>query len=358
MGPFDGRVAVIHPSSSNFYICSPNSEYIPLPPGQRCNVYPRIDGRFGPDDHTQWPQPFSAKFPHLSCIPTKIDEHSVIWDGPTRQDFIHINYNQEKIGFGKWSERWLETLGTSTNWLLDEVARRRVQNKRLDSHTEVMPLSTYLRRALWRLRAVSMSQRGAMISLRLVQRLWLELYGLMEYVDKFLPCMEGRAPPAEQQANVIGSFVHTADSAERLFAAGIPYWLVRGVRTFDTENILSIGTVVEPNHRLIVEDHAIYAPRIYQGDSNSNRYQAICNYSLTFLSYANPFSGGLQTGISPYEFSQTKALTGPTQATPSRTHAASVHPCKSSFLIISSGQLTQVNQMRSPLPRKGETNMS
>ena len=120
---------------------------------------------FGLDDHTQWPQPFSAKFPHLSCILTKIDEHSVIWDGPTRQDFIHINYNQEKIGFGKWSECWLETLGTSTNWLLDEVARRRVQNKRLDLHTEVMPLSTYLRHALWWLHAVSMSQRGAMISL-------------------------------------------------------------------------------------------------------------------------------------------------------------------------------------------------
>src|SRR6202044_3119860 len=44
LGPFDGRVAVIHPSSSEWYISSPNAEYIPLPPCQRCNVYPGFDG--------------------------------------------------------------------------------------------------------------------------------------------------------------------------------------------------------------------------------------------------------------------------------------------------------------------------
>ena len=53
-----------------------------------------------------------------------------------------------------------------------------------------------------------------MISLRLVQQLWLELHGLMEYVDKYLPFMEGRAPPTEQLADVIGCFVHTAHDAE------------------------------------------------------------------------------------------------------------------------------------------------
>ena len=77
----------------------------------------------------------------------------------------------------------------------------------------------------------------------------------------------------------------------------------------------------------------MYAPRIYQGDSNNNRYLAICNFSLKYLRYADPFSGVLQTGISPYEFSQTKSLTGPTRAGPSRTHAASVRPCKPAFLI-------------------------
>ena len=331
LGPFDGRVAAVHPSLPEFYISSPNCEYIALPPGPRCNVYPRSDGRFGADDHTQWPQPFSEKFPHLSCIPKKTEghDHSVIWQDPLKGDFQRLG----NIDSGKWSEWWLQSLSTSIKWLLEEVARRRTNNKALrDSHPEIAPLSVHLERALSRLRAVLMTYRGAVISLRLVQRLWLELHGLMEYVDRYLPFMEGRAPPAERLANVMGCFVFTAHGAERLFAAGIPYWMVRPLRTFDKENILSIGTIVKPDHLLVVEDQSTYAPRIYQGESNNNRYLAICNFSLKYMHYANPFIGDLRTGISPYEFSQTKSLTGPSRAGPSRTNVASVRPCTSTFL--------------------------
>jgi hypothetical protein len=331
LGPFDGRVAAIHPSFPELYISTPNCEYIPLPPGPRCNVYPRFDGRFGPDDHTQWPQPFSEKFPHLSCIPKKTEghTHSVIWWDPVEDDFKQLRHDGEDINFGKWSEWRLQSLGASSKWLLDEVTRRRTNSKALDSHPEIVPLSVNLERALSRLRSVPMSYRGATISLRLVQRLWLELHGLMEYVDRYLPFMDGRTPPAEQLADVIGSFVLTAHSAERLFAAGIPYWTIRQLQAFDAENILSIDTIVKPDYLLVVDDHAGYAPRIYQGDSNNNRYLAICNFSLKYIHYANPFAGELRTGISPYEFSQTKSLTGPSRVGPSRMHAGSVHPCTS-----------------------------
>ena len=158
LGPFDGHVAIIHPSSSEWYISSPNSEYIPLPPGQWCNVYPCFDGCFGLDDHTQWPQPFSERYPHLSCIPTKIEEHSVIWEDPLQHDFIHIKHNGREIGLGKWSELWLQPLRISCSWLLGKVALCWIKNKALDSHPEVKPLCIYLEHALSWLRAVSMSE--------------------------------------------------------------------------------------------------------------------------------------------------------------------------------------------------------
>ncbi|KAF8328277.1 hypothetical protein F5887DRAFT_1083259 [Amanita rubescens] len=331
LGPFDGRVAAIDPSRPNWYISSPNCDYIPLPPGTRCNVYARYDGRFGPDDHTQWPQPFLPKFPHLCCIPKKKEaprEHSVMWQDPVRAEFIRIESNVP--GFGRWSEWWLEEFCKSCKWLLEELARRRANNKNLDSHPEVAPLSTNLERALSRLRAVPMGYRGAMISLRLVQRLWLELYALIEYVDRYLPSMEGRAPRATQVADVIGCFVHTAYSAEQLFAAGIPYWFVREVHRFDKENILSIDTVVIPGDLLVTEDHAGYAPRIYQGDPNVNRYLAICNYSLKHMRYADPFAGGLPNGISPADFAQSISQAGPHRAGSVRTHANSFQPYQKS----------------------------
>ena len=109
---------------------------------------------------------------------------------------------------------------------------------------------------------------------------------------------------------------------------------IRPPLAFDTENVLSIGTVVKPDCLLVVEDQAAYAPRIYQGESNVNRYLAICNFSLKYMHYANPFIGGLRTGISPYKFSQTKSLTsGPSRAGPSRAYAASVRPCTPTLLI-------------------------
>ena len=61
--PFNGHAAVIHPSSSEWYLCRANSEYMLLPPGWWCNVYP-FDDPFELDDHIQWPQPFSERYPH------------------------------------------------------------------------------------------------------------------------------------------------------------------------------------------------------------------------------------------------------------------------------------------------------
>ena len=70
LGPFDGRVAAIHTQYPNFYITTPNQDDIFAPPTS-CNVYARLDGRYGPDDHTQWPQPFSHSVPYLCCVPKK-----------------------------------------------------------------------------------------------------------------------------------------------------------------------------------------------------------------------------------------------------------------------------------------------
>ena len=167
LGPFDGHVAIIHPLSSKLYICSPNAKYIPLPPSQWCNVYACFNGHFGPDDHTQWPQPFSEKYPHLSCIPKKTacHEHSAIWQDPLQHDFIHIWHNGEKIGLGRWSEPWLQSLRISSSWLLGEVALCQSKSKALDSHPEVMPLCVNLECALSWLHTILMSERGVMISL-------------------------------------------------------------------------------------------------------------------------------------------------------------------------------------------------
>lgn len=328
LGPFDGRVAALHPSYPNFYITTPNAEYILSPPGPQCNVYARYDGRYGQDDHTQWPQPFSRKFPHLACIPKKQEkaENSVMWDNPHRRDFVEVG--EGSLGMGKWSAGWIGDLEKSCKWLMGEVALRLTTNIALSSHPLLPQLSNDLERSMNRLRALAMTFRGAMVSIRLVQRLWLELHALMDYHHLYLPSMEGRAP-LPKNTKVLGCFVHDVDTAERLFKAGIPFWLIREVQTFHTENILSVDTVVQPGDIIVLDDYSVYAPFVYHGDSNDNRYLAIHMYTIRYIRYADPFAAGNPKGILPSEYDITKssALAGPSRHAPQRSNVQSAHPC-------------------------------
>ena len=312
-----------------YYISSANYDHILLPPGPTCNVFARSDGRYGQDDHTQWPQPYSRKYPFLCCILKKSDDsdHSVIWQDPVYDDFEWIIRDGMKIGLGKWLDWLIESLGKSCRWLMDEVAQRRTSDATLNAHPFLATQTIQLERALNRLRVITMGYHGAMKGLRLVQRLWLELHALMDYVQTYLPSMEGRAPPATEVAKVIGCFVHEAHVAEQLFSAGIPYWLIREVRKFNLENILALDVVVPP-HYVLVLDEAQSAPRIYEGDSNDNRFLAICRHSLRQLGFDNPFLAGNSRGISPYEFSQATSVAGPSRQVTHSSHAKSTQPCK------------------------------
>jgi len=328
LGAFDGRIAALHPTLPQLYITTPNADIIPLPPGPKCNVYARFDGRYSHDDHTQWPQRFSQKFPHLACIPKSSTsaENSIMWESPERHDFIKLG--EDVIGMGKWSGEWILGMEKGCRWLMERVAQLSADNKAFSTHPLLPSLSSELERSLIRLRAVATTYRGAMVSLRLVQRLWLELHALMDYVHLYLPCIEGTAPPVKPNRKIVGCFVHDPNSAQRLFAAGIPYWLIREVRTFHSENILSLDSVMQPGDVLVLDDYSSYAPRIYQGDSNDNRYLAIHRHTTRYLRYADPFAGGNPKGISPFEFDLAHPSTS--NAGPSRNvrhHSNTTEPC-------------------------------
>lgn len=126
LGPFDGRVAAIHTQHPDYYITTPNQEEIIEPPGP-CNVYARWDGRYGPDDHTQWPQPFSRSYPYLCCVPKKngvAAEYSIMWWDPTQTDFEPVQRHGSNEGIGFLPHYELRQLGQCCERL----------NERVDSH--------------------------------------------------------------------------------------------------------------------------------------------------------------------------------------------------------------------------------
>jgi hypothetical protein len=301
LGPFDGRVAAIHsdPSCPAFYIASPNQDDVFAPPGP-CNVYARADGRYGPDDHTQWPQPFSHSAPYLCCIPKRDGqqaENSIMWWNPTSQDFKSTVRHEWDLGIGFLPQDELQLMVQSCERLNKRVEKHSANN---NHHPAICPLSTNLRRTLNRLRAVAMTRREVLFECRQVQRQWMELRALMDYIEIYEPHMEG--PPAKEVANVIGCFVRDPHVAERLFSAGIPYWFIRPVASFSNENILSIVTMVQPKDALELDDHIKPFPRIYAGDSNYNRFRAISEHGMKSLRYTDFFRDGNHQGVKPLEF--------------------------------------------------------
>jgi hypothetical protein len=304
LGPFDGRVAALHPLLSDYYITTPNKDDVFVPLGS-CNVYARLDGRYGPDDHTQWPQPFSHSAPYLCCIPKREAQEggdSIMWWNPAYEDFAPTMCYPCYIGIGFLPYRELGLMEQCCEWLNQRVDEYQNKIKPSDGHPVIRPLSVALRRTLSRLRAVGMTRREVLFECRQVQRQWMELRALMDYIEIYEPRMEGCSPPAKETANVVGCFVHRVHTAERLFSAGIPYWLICPISTFSYENILSIMTAVQPKDVLVLDDHFNPFLRIYVGDSNFNRFLAISEHGLKLLCYTDLFSDGNRQGVRPLQF--------------------------------------------------------
>ena len=59
--------SVVH--GGEFFVVTPYDDWIYLPPLGTQRMRMHRDGRFGPNDHTLWPQVFSEKYCHFSCIP-------------------------------------------------------------------------------------------------------------------------------------------------------------------------------------------------------------------------------------------------------------------------------------------------
>jgi len=331
LGPFDGRVVALHPRHPDFYIATPNQEDVFSPPGP-CNVYARFDGRYGPDDHTQWPQPFSHSAPYLCCIPKRegqAADDSIMWWNPTHQDFeptIHHGWN---IGIGFLPHQELRSMEQCCERLSQRVGQYRTKNDPSNHHPLTRSLSANLRRTLSRLRAVAMTRKEVLFECRQVQRQWMELRALMDYIEIYEPHMDGCIPPAKATADVIGCFVREAHVAERLFSAGIPYWLIRPLSSFSTENILTVTSVIQPNEVLELDDYPMPFPRIYVGDSNYNRFCAISKHGLKSLCYTDLFSDGNPKGIRPHEFAQSSRTAASSRGR--RNTSARSQPCKLLF---------------------------
>ena len=196
IGPLDGlfRAVILGEKSS---ITMANVDYISLPPFGNCEVKLQADSSYGDNDPIQWPQPylsFNSHFPAILC-PNSLLNHQIIWWMLSFSDFVsHTLALSPLLGLGKISESQYTALHISVTFLLQHSKQYHASSKH--APPLIPPMIKWLQQVLNQLCYVHMSFCHAQFIVHDLQRVWLHLWAMLDYMKISKPQMDGLAPPS------------------------------------------------------------------------------------------------------------------------------------------------------------------
>ncbi|KAI5985255.1 hypothetical protein EDD15DRAFT_2374299 [Pisolithus albus] len=226
-GAFDARVLAKY---NDHWITSPNADYVPEPfifEGAR--VEPLRDGRMGHIDCFQWPQLHAELYIWSACIPRK----AVYQDDPTWKwmwwnitqspdDFTLERGSAFKVGrirVDKWKQ-----LETVFNWLDGRAQEWMLKYPRYDGPLKVENWLQSCRRCLLRLKQLPFTFRDTVILVAFFQRICLDVFGMLEYLETVLPPATGAIVEAFDRW--MGAFTTDPEVCQQHFETHVPVWLI------------------------------------------------------------------------------------------------------------------------------------
>jgi hypothetical protein len=282
-----------------YFVTTPNQTFIPEPPVGDRKVFMRADSLYADDDPIRWPQPYNAFSCHHGAIPRpkSLSAHLIIWWEPGRQDFILLESPTSPIrGLGKLSDSKLGELKSSVSILLSRVQAFMSNRSKSRVPPTLGPMVKMIEHGLVRLGSVWTNFRQMAFGVRDVQRCWLDLMAMLDYMEVYKPRMDSASlavgsPPAEV-ANTVGVFTNDIRVAQDFFHAGLPFWLIRPASDLGQTNILAAVPLAIPRYNgICFESHRFNYPIIYQGPATSTqKHEAILQYARNFLRYPDPFA--------------------------------------------------------------------
>jgi hypothetical protein len=221
----DGKVAAIF---NDWVVTSPNQDFVPEFRSGHTQVYLRVDGRYGLDDATLWPQPHIDKYPHLTAIPRQPADTNadlnVMWWTPSRS-----SWNQSKqaavVGVG-------QLIGSEVGKLRklkDELKVDALKFLGASQKTPDLVHSCYttMIHGWSRFDGYPGTFDEKLLEVVEFQRNWLELRGAIDYFEKVVPKMWSETSHESQVLECMGCFTASAIVAQECFAAGLPVWYIR-----------------------------------------------------------------------------------------------------------------------------------
>jgi len=262
----------------------------------------------------------------LGAIPRKPDDPndplSIMWWNPTRDDFKSFEGSLVD-GLGELSRPMFLSFQAMMTSLENRFGDYKKSSPKVNIHLSSIVKAA--QDACLRLGSLKTTYTEMRFGITEFQRYYLEVCGCLDYLQIYRPRMDGQNPPAETVANCVGAFTHIARVAQDFHSAGLPVWLLRPSKLWDTPvecNILEVVTPVNPTDALCVSPHDPPFPPIYSGPaSHHNRHGAIHIYSRHWLAFKDPFEGGPSKGQLIY-FCATLGLIAFTASKPSITQSA------------------------------------
>jgi hypothetical protein len=293
----DGTVGALL-FNGEYFVTTPNQTFIPEPPAGDRKVVMRADSLYADDDPILWPQPYNAFNCHHGAIPTRksLSAHLIIWWEPTHRDFIPLRDPTSPIrGLGKLSDSKLGDLKSSVSILLTRVQVLMSGSSKFRAPSTLGPMVKMIEHGLVRLESVWTNFRQMAFGVRDVQRCWLDLMAMLDYMEVYKPRMDSArlavgSPPAKV-ADTVGVFTNDIRVAQDFFHAGLPFWLTRPASDLGQTNVLAAVPLLVPrNYGICFESHRFKYPIIYQGPASSTqKHEAILRYARNFLRYPDPF---------------------------------------------------------------------
>ncbi|KAJ7023234.1 hypothetical protein C8F04DRAFT_1271661 [Mycena alexandri] len=312
LGPLDGRVAAHFEMGNTLYFVTTNTLYVPrLPEVDPKQIVVRRDMRFGPDDPVLWPRLYSDKFCHLPAIPkTPTDAEnslSLMWWNPDPDNFVCPASGRTLTrGLGRLRFDWYAKLAALTNVLLSEHDR---YLKSLPTDNLAKPplllaqLVKRLRLSLERLR-IPLTFIRMVVGVTTVQWEYLELTGLLRYMTKYRPRLDGIADPAADTTspnNCIGCFTDNPRITQIFWKVRLPCWLIRPLQAFADERILKMVVPFAARTFLEMKPAAGFEP-VPATDCLDERLALLHHCTENTPWYRNPFQAAAHR--SPYAGSQ------------------------------------------------------
>lgn len=142
-----------------------------------------------------------------------------------------------------------------------------------------------------RINSLQMSFNQMVFEVTEFQRCFLEIRGLLDYLEVYEPRISGRHPAATAVAKCVGAITSIPNVVQGFFNAGLPVWFIRPLQPGPfPHNVLNVVSCFESANFVCVDHADPPFPVIYDGPLNKlDKHNALHRFSRQSLVLKDPF---------------------------------------------------------------------